>query len=156
MQLLRFFAKKPHFGPLYLWSHSFGHYPRSMTISENGDKNCFENLRALPLLTILVLWQPNRAKLALLHKPCLFGSSSSSYSIFYKFIIQRLSYSYSKLVFVLFKDTFTCTLYQLELFSCLSFFFWGAWCITIFYWMSRYRRCRRIRLIRSSSKFSKL
>ena len=34
---------KPHFGRLHLWSHFFGHYPRFMTISENGDKNCFEN-----------------------------------------------------------------------------------------------------------------
>ena len=27
----------------FLWSHTFGHYPRFMIISENGDKNCFEN-----------------------------------------------------------------------------------------------------------------
>ena len=26
-----------------LWSHSFGHFSRFMTIDENGDKNCFEN-----------------------------------------------------------------------------------------------------------------
>ena len=31
----------------------------------------FWKLRALPFLTILVSWQPNSAKLALLHKPCL-------------------------------------------------------------------------------------
>ena len=34
--------KKPYFGRLHLWSHSFGHYSTLMTISENGDKNRFE------------------------------------------------------------------------------------------------------------------
>ena len=28
---------------MHLWSHSFSYYPRFMNISENGDKNCFEN-----------------------------------------------------------------------------------------------------------------
>ena len=35
--------KKPHFGRLPLWSHSYGHYLWFMTISENEEKNCFEN-----------------------------------------------------------------------------------------------------------------
>ena len=35
--------KKTHFGRLPLWSHAYGHYPWFMTISENEEKNCFEN-----------------------------------------------------------------------------------------------------------------
>ena len=35
--------KKPHFGRLHLWSHSFGHYLKFINIDENWDKSCFEN-----------------------------------------------------------------------------------------------------------------
>ena len=52
-------TSKPHFGRLHLWSHSFDHYPRFMTISENGGQKLFWNLRALPFLTILVSWLPS-------------------------------------------------------------------------------------------------